>query len=629
MTVILLVAPACSLDVSYENTAYHCDDGQTCPSGFQCVETLCVQTTPEEQPDAAIVGPGETAHAWLDDSAAEFRLGTGSQAAVQARGAIEPFAYYTGGLLVHASNSQGIASAASGTWAAVMGLPSTAKDSLTRSVDLRWASGERPAGVGLGGNDFTLAVEGEIFLEAGTWTFALDADDHAFLDLAGATGTFARVVNADWGTTGQGTFVAPSTGWYGLRFALTDTGGDGAIKLTFKGPGVSNFTVVPRARLRTRVDQQPGLVLAGFTDRLLVGELDATIDADAPVDVDWGSGAPADLGIAASDLFSCRWSGQWRVDQAGDYSFRYDTDNGQRLWIDGLPLASFWDQSTHDQVTTPMTLTAGWHDIVADVSETSGSARALLSVESGPDLVGEPLPVDRLRPVEARSERFETGVNHNDVAIPDNGSAQSQITLTAPAGTVVTAIDVAYAFDHTYASDLQMRLVAPNGTSVLLRDQLGGNASVVDDYDQFNGTNILTGAPVAGTWTIKFTDTQAQDTGTIKDFELTVHYSGGEAPIVTSSSYESAIRDLGNVVGIDRISWNERQPSGTDVIVRVRSCAAADCAGVAWSDPLPDPSGSSSPVTPQRYLQYRVEMTSNGDRSTSLESIKIDYRTGS
>jgi subtilisin-like proprotein convertase family protein len=632
LAAVAVGATACSLDVSFAQSAYRCDDGVSCPVNFECVAQMCVSTAATDAPDANVepppdgtpVGDSQTAHAWKDDSPGDFGAGRADHTTVSARGAIEPYAYYTGGVLQRASDTGQIGDPATATWADVQAFPMTGHESLTRGAEIDWGSGT-PAGVGLTRSDFSMTFEGEIRLDAGTWTFQYNVDDKGFLEIADASGNFGRVAHGDWSTPGSGTFVAPATGWYPIRWALTDTGGLANVKVSVQGPGVSSMTPVPRDRLRARVDQHPGLVMSGFDDKLLLGNCATTIDATAPTYVDWGNGLPADLGISVPDFYSVRWSGQLRVDVAGDYAFRYTSDDGQRLWIDGQQLLGAWDESYHDQVSAPVTLSVGWHDLVVDVSESYSAARAKVKVESGPDLVGSPLPVDRLRPVEGRAERFVQNVNHTDYTIPDLGTAQSQLTLVAPAGATVSSIDVSYTFDHTYTGDLVFTLVAPNGATRVLRNRTGQSATT--DESDFYDAAFLVGAPVAGVWTLRVQDKQAQDTGILRDFQILVHYAGGEAPIATSAAYESPVRDLGTVAAYDAVTWDARTPSGTSVAVRLRSCDSADCAGQVWSDPLPDPTGSFPTLVPRRYLQYRVELGSQGDQAASLESIELDYRT--
>jgi hypothetical protein len=53
-----------------------------------------------------------------------------------------------------------------------------------------------------------------------------------------------------------------------------------------------------------------------------------------PLDVNWGNGSPAP-GIINDDNFSSRWVGNFYFDQ-GNYQFQTNTDDGVRVYIDGL-----------------------------------------------------------------------------------------------------------------------------------------------------------------------------------------------------------------------------------------------------------------------------------------------------
>ena len=331
--------------------------------------------------------------------------------------------------------------------------------------------------------------------------------------------------------------------------------------------------------------------------------------------------------MTASDDFSVRWSGQFRIDVAGTFTFRYVTDDGQRLWIDGQRVLDAWDDTTHDQTSAPITLTAGWHDVVLDQTERAGGALAVLSVASGPELVNQTFPLDRLRPVEGRGQRWEGGVDRTDRAIPDVSSApDSTVVLTAPTGATVGGIDVSYSFTHTYWNDLEIRLIAPNGATTLLRDNTGGTTSGVELQRLF--TTALDGAPVAGTWSLRATDTVASDSGTLLDFQVTPHYAGGEAPIAGTSAYDSVVKDLGEVVAITRIAWVERLAVGSDIAVRMRTCATeAACATEAWSAPITDPTGGVPAVQARRFAQYRVEITTNGLQGAQLDELTVSYTT--
>jgi subtilisin-like proprotein convertase family protein len=622
-----LATGACSFAPDYEGTHYLCGAGDTCPSGYACAAGVCVAGEPGG-PDAHEM-PG--AGTWRTDTASDFdvdgHVATG--ATIDPRGAIEPFAYYTGGVLQTASEGA-MQSAAQASWTQVTGFAPTPRVTIARSADVSWGT-KIPPGVGLTVADqWTLRFEGEVWLDAGDWTLFLLADDHGFLEVDGGSGVYDRVVSADYPYEASGTVHAATSGWYPVRWAVSDTGGGAAMRIRYQGPGVAQATTIPRHRLRARVDGVRGLVEYAFDGALYDGDRGITIDTDAPADVDWAGGAPADLGLSSNDNFSVRWSGQWHVDTAGAYALRYASDDGQRLWIDGAPLLDAWDNSNHDQTTAPMQLEAGWHDVVIDQSERFGSARAQLTVASGPDLVGQPLPVDHLRVVEGRGERHEHGANHNDLAIPDapsasvDGVVESPITFALPTSVVTHGVDVGFTYDHEWQGDLRIELLAPSGKRVVLRDAFGNNGG---SYAEHYARADLDGEPVGGTWIVRFIDVDPGAVGTVRDVELTVHTEGaGAPPIEPVASYVSPVRDLGAAAAIQQVRWVAHAPVGTAVAVAVRTCATADaCAAAPWSDPLADPTGTTPAVAAARFAQYKVDLTSTGDATPSLESIELDY----
>jgi subtilisin-like proprotein convertase family protein len=577
-------------------------------------------------PPDADVDAMPVAGQWHDDSAEDFTPGTRDGIAIEPAGAITSAAYYTGGLLWRASNTSTFDAAASATWASVSAYPATGKVAITRSTALAFGA-DTPPSVGLTDPDtFAMWFEGEVFLDAGSYTFEMLADDHGFVELApAANGAFTRVASCDWPTAATGVFTAPAAGWYPIRFAGSEGAGDALIQLRVQGPGITPLQPIPRHRLRAPVRGLVGMFQSGFDDGHLLGDVEHTIDQVTPANTNWNTGNPGDLGMTAADDFSVRWTGQLRIDVAGAYTFRSVTDDGQRLWVDGQRLLDAWDDTTHDQTSAALTLDAGWHDLVVDHSESAGGAIAVVSIASGPELAGQPLPLDRLRPVEGRGERYETGVDRTDRAIPAFGQApDSQVTLTAPTGATVTGIDVSYSFTHTYWGDLEIRLIAPNGTQTLLRDNTGGSTSGTTTQRLY--TAALNGAPVAGTWLLRVNDTASSDAGTLLDFQITPHYAGGEPPIATAGTYDSPVKDLGGTATLTRVAWSERLVAGAGVAVRIRSGeTAAACTASAWSAPLAGPAGSTPAVPAGRFVQYRVELTSNGERGPAVDEVTIDY----
>jgi subtilisin-like proprotein convertase family protein len=617
---------ACSFEPgSFDGTQYRCGSDDSCPSGFSCAAGTCVtgeRPDAQERPDAI---PGVSS--WLVDTADEMTAAAAasSQAGVAARGAIEPYAYYTGALLSWGSDAGKLADAAAATWDDVTALPSTGRRALARGVDIDWRNATPPGYGFTSGDDLTVAFEGELWLDAGTWTFTVSLDDRGFLDIASAAGSFQRVATAvRHDQDGTGTFVAASSGWYPIRCAVTEDGGGAGASIRYRGPGVASSIAIPRHRLRARVDDLIGLAETAFDDQKGKGDHATRIDTGELANIDWRSDGPLDMGLTAYDFFSVRWAGQLRIDVSGSYTFRYLSDDGQRLWIDGAKVLDRWDEVSHNQVTSGIQLDAGWHDIVIDVSEATTTASAELTIESGPDLVGEPLPLARLRPVEGRGERFDSGVAHGTIAIPAPGTVEVPIAIPAPTASVTTAVDLNYTINHQFWGDLTIDLVAPGGGTVRLRNPNTNGSGQGTVHHAF----ALAGAvPATGTWKLRVNDPDSAGIGSVLDFQITVRYTGGEPPIATSSFFETAVRDLGAPTSFDSIRWGAQTPGGSGVALRLRTCdAPADCASMPWSAPLVGPSGATAPFAPRRYLQWRAELTSDGDAIPSLEFVAIDTR---
>lgn len=97
------------------------------------------------------------------------------------------------------------------------------------------------------------------------------------------------------------------------------------------------------------------------------------IRTDPQVHFRWGSGSPG-VGMPVDD-FSVRWSGDFTF-EAGGYDFTTDTDDGRRLYIDGVLVQDFWSEQAVGQQVTHRVLTAGTHRIVLEYFEGAGDASA-------------------------------------------------------------------------------------------------------------------------------------------------------------------------------------------------------------------------------------------------------------
>lgn len=109
---------------------------------------------------------------------------------------------------------------------------------------------------------------------------------------------------------------------------------------------------------------------------------------DAQVNFDWGIGSPG--GLVGADTFSVRWSGQLLVPETGDYTFSTLSNEGTRLYIDGVPVIdNFVNQGTKWVDGTPITLSAGQIvTIQMEYFENTGSSVAKLKW-TGPSIAGQ------------------------------------------------------------------------------------------------------------------------------------------------------------------------------------------------------------------------------------------------
>ena len=144
------------------------------------------------------------------------------------------------------------------------------------------------------------------------------------------------------------------------------------------------------------------------------------------------------------------------------------------------------------------------------------------------------------------------------VAITDLTTVTS--SLNVPASLTLSDVNVTLNITHTWDDDLQVELVSPNATTVMLIDQQGGNGdnftdTVLDDEaptpiasgtapftGSFQPDGSLTGFDgenVQGTWTLRITDNALGDTGALNSWSITLNAGDRSA----STGFVSRSRD--------------------------------------------------------------------------------------
>jgi hypothetical protein len=94
---------------------------------------------------------------------------------------------------------------------------------------------------------------------------------------------------------------------------------------------------------------------------------------DATVNFNWGTGGPSSF--IGRDTFSVRWTGQVQAIEAGTYTFRTQSDDGVRLWVNGVLLVDNWTNHAPTYNTGTIALAAGTkYDIRLEYFDNTGGA---------------------------------------------------------------------------------------------------------------------------------------------------------------------------------------------------------------------------------------------------------------
>jgi cytochrome c peroxidase len=113
-----------------------------------------------------------------------------------------------------------------------------------------------------------------------------------------------------------------------------------------------------------------------FNNMTLTGT--AVLQRTEAVNFNWGSGAPGS-GVN-KDKFSVRWSGAVEAASSGNFQFQTNTDDGVRVWVNGVQIINNWtNHSATTNTSGTVALSAGTrYTIVMEFYENGGQAVAQL-----------------------------------------------------------------------------------------------------------------------------------------------------------------------------------------------------------------------------------------------------------
>ncbi|MFT5801500.1 MAG: hypothetical protein ACI956_001308 [Nonlabens sp.] len=186
-----------------------------------------------------------------------------------------------------------------------------------------------------------------------------------------------------------------------MLFAMNAAGTPSVSKIIQIGNDINNCTP-----LSNNVSGGTGLEATYFNSINLSGTVSTQVDPT--IDFSWGTAGPTGLPV---DNFSVRWEGEIEVPRSGTYTFYTNSDDGVRLWVNGVPMVDNWTNHTTEEDIAMIQLEANQHyTIRLEYYESSGDALIQLSW-SGPGINKEIIPSNNLFPP---SGNCTVGSNCND-----------------------------------------------------------------------------------------------------------------------------------------------------------------------------------------------------------------------
>ena len=200
-----------------------------------------------------------------------------------------------------------------------------------------------------------------------------------------------------------------------------------------------------------------GINLAGAP---LLSRIDPTVNMELTYSKQPVILSPAP-GIVPEDMFSVRWSGKVMPLYSETYTFYAATDDGVRLWVNGVKLIDNWVNQGTTEAAASISLSAGQqYDIVLEYYENTGEAVAKL-LWSGASTPKSIIPQAQLYPGEIPAAGSGTGTGLRGYYYPGiylGNAVNGENTGATP---LLTRIDTTVDFELTYSKQPVVLSPAP------------------------------------------------------------------------------------------------------------------------------------------------------------------------
>jgi hypothetical protein len=202
-------------------------------------------------------------------------------------------------------------------------------------------------------------------------------------------------------TENSGTINLTAGQRYDLKMEFYEHGNGAVARLSWSAPGVAK-EIVPASQLFPSGGgtppppppnpSTPGLAASYFNGMTLTGTPVTRVDPN--LNFDWDTGSPA-AGIGTNN-FSARWTGKVTPKVTGTHTFYTQSDDGIRLWVNGVLLVDNWTDHAPTENSNTLFLNAGQaYDLKVEYYENAGGAVAKL-LWSAPGLAKEIVPAAQL-----------------------------------------------------------------------------------------------------------------------------------------------------------------------------------------------------------------------------------------
>lgn len=229
------------------------------------------------------------------------------------------------------------------------------------TIDFNWGSGSPDPSVVA--DQFTARWTRTVNFTAGTYRFTAGADDGLRLYVDGTL-----VLDA-WVEQSYTTYTATvdlKAGNHTIVYEIYENYGEAAATLTWS-PLIPASCPTPDSSKWT-MEVYDGTTLSGSLVRC---------SNESSLDKDWGTGTPDSK--VGNDTFSIRWTRTWTW-AGGTYNVVAGSDDGVRVWIDGVLVIDFWRDRGFGTSSATVALAAGTHTVIMEFYENGGYARASLAL---------------------------------------------------------------------------------------------------------------------------------------------------------------------------------------------------------------------------------------------------------